>query len=116
MAATFCFPSSCARMSRAGPRRLRGPSGTSRTASVGCNRQPGASRGVAFRSISASVHLWDEAAWWNVTGYYISVVDCVELRPQDGAFPLKGVDHLLLLNARSGVGGDVIEREGGVFG
>src|ERR1700709_9444 len=99
MAATFCFPSRCERMSRAGPRRFRVPSGTSRTASVGCKRHPGASRGVALRSISVSVNLWDEAAGWNVTGHYISVVDCVELRPQDGAFSFQCVDHLLLLGA-----------------
>src|ERR1700733_10651222 len=116
MAATFCRPSRCERMSRAGPRKFRVPSGTSSTASVGCNRQPGASRGVAFRSISISVNLWDEAAGRYVTGYYVSVVDCVELRPQDGAFAFQCVDYLLLLGARSGVGGDVIQREGGVFG
>src|ERR1700733_14998523 len=115
MAATLCFPSSCARMSRAGPCSFRVPSGISMTASVGCKRQPGASLGVAFKSISAFFRLGDEASRRYVAGYHVSVVDCVQLRPQDRAFPFQCPYHLFLLCPCRCVGADIIQGERGVF-
>jgi len=66
--------------------------------------------------MSAFGDLRNKAAGGNVAGPDVGVVDGVELGPEDFAFAFEGADDLLLFGTGFGVGGDVVEGEGGVFG